>query len=214
MGIDIVCGIALALMCWRAYRQGFARQVIQLCGLALGVMFAEPVGAKAAPLLQKYAPSMPDALRGPALALGALFVIWLGASTIGSILLVSYRKRVYGDTTPSLGDSVFGLAVGGLKAAFVVSLAVYAFDRLPDSVRTAKPVAEQVEASRGVKLAHDYKLIDRLVGTKEVRAVAQRMGELVEYFKASDAGKPDPGKPAAGVDPLSLGVKALEEAIR
>ena len=82
MGIDIVCGIALALLCWRAFRQGFARQVIQLCGLALGVVFAEPIAIKALPLVDKYAPSMPATLRGPTLALGALFVVWLGASAV------------------------------------------------------------------------------------------------------------------------------------
>ena len=49
MGIDIVCGIALVLLCWRAFRQGFARQVIQLCGLALGVVFAEPIAEPLSP---------------------------------------------------------------------------------------------------------------------------------------------------------------------
>ncbi|HVJ83465.1 MAG TPA: CvpA family protein [Planctomycetia bacterium] len=196
MGLDVFFGILLLIAGWRAYRQGFARQLIQLTGLALGVCFAEPVAAKLAPLAVKHVPDVPAPIQGPSLVLLALFVIWLAVSVSGSFVLASYRKRVYGDNSPSLGDSLFGLGIGAVKAAFVISLMVFGFDRLPESVRLIGPIEEQTRTSKGVHYAHEFRLIDRLIGTREVQAIGKRVQELVEFLRNS----PD-AKPAEGANP-------------
>jgi uncharacterized membrane protein required for colicin V production len=183
--VDIVLGVLVLYSCWRGFRQGLARQLIQLTGLAVGIGFAEPAAQKAAPYAKQYLTAIPTPIQGPALVLAALIVIWMTISVIGSMYLAAYRRRVYGENSPSFGDSLFGVAIGFVKAAFMVSLMVFGFDQLPESARKLPPVEQEVAKSKGIQLAHDYRLVERLIGTQEVQSIGKRMQELVEYFRQS-----------------------------
>jgi uncharacterized membrane protein required for colicin V production len=215
MGIDIVFGVIAVFLCWRAYGHGFARQLIQLTGLALGVCLAEPTAARVAPWASQHIKAIPSAIQGPVIVLGSMFLIWFVTSTIGSLMLATYRRSVYGDNLPSLGDRLFGVAIGAVKAAFLVSLIVFGFDQLPESVRTTSVVVEQTSKSRGVKLAHDYRMVERLVGTQEVQSIGKRMQQLVEYFREpkDEATEKDgmPKLPANADDAKKLLDRAIEK---
>jgi hypothetical protein len=181
-----------------------ARQLIQLTGLAVGIGFAEPASQTAAPYAKQYLTAIPTPIQGPALVLAALIVIWMTISVIGSMYLAAYRRRVYGENSPSLGDGLFGVAIGFVKAAFLVSLMVFGFDQLPESARKLPPVEQEVAKSKGIQLAHDYRLVERLIGTHEVQSIGKRVQELVEYFRQSqpngqesDPSSSGPAKPPA-----------------
>lgn len=206
MLIDVVVGILVLYTCWRAFRQGFARQTIQLAGLAAGVCIAEPAAVKLAPWAAKHAKSIPEQLHGASLAIGSMFIVWLVISIVGSWLLASYRRRVYGENVPSLGDNIFGVGVGAVKAAFIVSLLAFGFDQLPESFRKLGPVDEQVRTSKSVAVSHEFNLVERLVGVYEIQAIGKRMQEVVEYFKKpADPSKAEPLKdPPSQISSLPL----------
>jgi uncharacterized membrane protein required for colicin V production len=197
MLIDGVVGILVIYICWRAFRQGFARQTIQLAGLGLGVCAAEPAAVKLSPWASKQITQVPQPLHGAVLALASLFIVWLVVSTIGSWMLASYRRRVHGENVPSLGDNLFGVGVGAVKAAFFVSLIVFGFEQLPESFRKLSPVDEQVSQSKSVSVAREFHLVERLIAVHEVQAVGKRMQELVEYFRKTDDLKGEPQPPTA-----------------
>jgi uncharacterized membrane protein required for colicin V production len=201
MLIDVVVGIIVVYICWRAFRQGFARQTIQLAGLGLGVCLAEPAARALSPWAADNIKQVPKPLHGSMLALGSVFVVWLVVSTIGSWMLASYRRRVYGENIPSLGDNIFGVGVGAVKAAFIVSLMLFGFEQLPESFRKLTPVDDQVSRSKGVAIAREFHLVERLIGVDEVKAVGRRMQELVEFFRKSDA-KDEPLKPPSQLTSL------------
>jgi Colicin V production protein. len=203
MLIDAVVGILIIVICWRSFRQGFARQTIQLAGLGLGICAAEPAALALSPWAEKNFKSVPHALQGPLLALAALFVVWLVVSTIGSWMLAAYRRRVHGENVPSLGDNVFGVGVGAVKSAFLVSLLVYGFEQLPESFRTLAPVDEQVRTSKGVAIAREFHLIERVVAIGEVQAIGKRMQELVEYFRKTDPSNPSNDDPTKSINQIS-----------
>lgn len=136
------------------------------------------------------------------LALGSCFVVWLDVSTIGSWMLASYRRRVYGENVPSLGDNLFGVGVGAVKAAFIVSLLLFGFDQLPESFRKLSPVDEQVKQSKGMSIAREFHLVERLIGVDEVKAIGRRMQELVEYFRKTDDASGQPLKPPNQISSL------------
>jgi uncharacterized membrane protein required for colicin V production len=198
MGIDIIAGIIVFFLCWRAYSQGFARQLIQLTALALGICLAEPIAAKMGPWAADHIKTIPSPIQGPVIVLASLFLIWFVVSFVGSIMLASYRRSVYGDNLPSLGDRLFGVSIGFAKAAFLISLLIFGFDQLPESVHKVPIVEDQMTKSKSVKWAHDYKLIDRLVGTQEVQSIGKRVQQLVEYLRAND--EPKDSKPATPTD--------------
>jgi uncharacterized membrane protein required for colicin V production len=202
MLIDGVVGIIVIYICWRAFRQGFARQTIQLAGLGLGVCLAEPAAQALSPWAAGHVKQVPKPLHGALLALGSCFVVWLVVSTIGSFMLASYRRRVYGENVPSLGDNLFGVGVGAVKAAFIVSLMLFAFEQLPESFRKLNPVDEQVKQSKGVSIAREFHLVERLIGVDEVKAVGRRIQELVEFFRKPDDASGQPLKPPNQISAL------------
>jgi uncharacterized membrane protein required for colicin V production len=208
MAIDIVAGIIVFFLCWRAYSQGFARQLIQLTALALGICLAEPIAAKIGPWANDHIKAIPAPIQGPVIVLASLFIIWFVVSFVGSLMLASYRRSVYGDNLPSLGDRLFGVSVGFLKAAFFISLIIFGFDRLPESVHKVPLVEDQVTKSKSVKWVHDYKLVDRLVGTEEVQSLGKRVQQLVEYLRSDD---PD-AKPKDSV-PADAGKSAVDRLV-
>jgi uncharacterized membrane protein required for colicin V production len=208
MFIDVVVGMLVLYTCWRAFRQGFARQSIQLAGLGLGVCLAEPAAVKLKPWAAKHIQQVPEPLHGAMLALGAAFLVWLVVSVIGSFMLASYRRRIYGENVPSFGDNVFGIGIGAMKAAFLVSLIVFGFDRLPEPLRKMGPVEEQIQQSKSVAVSRDFNLVDRLIEVQEVQSIGKRIEEVVEYFKKpADPAKPT-GEPLKDTPKLS----GLEEA--
>jgi len=204
MLIDVVVGILVLFICFRAFRQGFARQTIQLAGLGLGICAAEPAALALTPWAEKNLKQVPTALHGAILAVGSMFVVWLVVSTLGSWMLAAYRRRVHGENVPSLGDNLFGVGVGAIKSAFLVSMMVYGFEQLPESFRTLGPVEEQVSHSRSVAVAREFHLVERAIAVNEVQAIGKRMQEFVEYFRKPDDASGDPPKPNNQLSSLEL----------
>jgi hypothetical protein len=202
MLIDGVVGIIVIYICWRAFRQGFARQTIQLAGLGLGVCLAEPAAQALSPWAANHVKEVPKPLHGALLALGSCFVVWLVVSTIGSWMLASYRRRRR--DCPQGWERFLHrrVGVGAVKAAFIVSLMLFAFEQLPESFRKLNPVDEQVKQSKGVSIAREFHLVERLIGVDEVKAVGRRIQELVEYFRKPDDTRGQPLKPPDQISAL------------
>ncbi|QDU60930.1 Colicin V production protein [Planctomycetes bacterium Pan216] len=182
MGFDIFFGIILLLGAFHGYRKGFANQVIQLSGIILGVVFSQPLAKALLPLADKYATAIPSPLRLPALSLASILTIWLLFTFVFSLMLMAYRKKVFGDNKPSSGDRFFGIGVGLAQASFFVLVGVFCVDHAPGIVRDMDLFKTQYDSSQVIETANRYHVVDQLIETKEVQQVRQSIGQIVHYY--------------------------------
>ncbi|MGL4460774.1 MAG: CvpA family protein, partial [Planctomycetia bacterium] len=131
MGFDVAAGLILLYAAYQGYRRGFAQQTLQLVGLVVGVMYGEALGGKLPPLADPHLTVVPEPLRPTLLFVAAVFVIWLAITMPGSIYLMWYRKKVFGENTPSLGDRLFGAGLGVAKGALAAAVLLHLMQQVP-----------------------------------------------------------------------------------
>lgn len=185
MGFDILFAIVLLLGALRGHRLGFARQMIHLSGLVLGVLFAEPLGKFLLPWFAENLAAFPRTVHQPIMFVGTCLGIWVLSVVAGSLYLKAYRQHVFGRNVPSPGDRYFGAAMGAGKAAALVALLVYGLNLLPNAVRETQPIARHYAASKSIALANAAKPVEYLLGLREVRRVQLHLAELVRYYRTS-----------------------------
>ncbi|MGL5094772.1 MAG: CvpA family protein, partial [Planctomycetia bacterium] len=168
MGFDVAAGLILLYAAYQGYRRGFAQQTLQLVGLVVGVMYGEALGGQLAPLADPHLTVVPEPLRPTLLFVAAVFVIWLAITMPGSIYLMWYRKKVFGENTPSLGDRLFGAGLGVAKGALAAAVLLHLMRQAPpETMAKAGAVKEHYEQSTAVKIAAKQKIVDQLLATNE-----------------------------------------------
>lgn len=185
MGIDIFFGIVLFIGAWRGYRRGFAEQMLLWAGLVVAFLFAEPIANWAAPKLGGKLTYFPEHLRPSVLYLAAIVVVWLAIYIAGSINLSVYRKRIYGENRPSRPDRILGFGMGAAQGALIVSLIAFLWVYVPQGIRESETVKKEYDASRGMKLAEEYRVVERVIDTEEVQRAWGHVRQIAEHYRSA-----------------------------
>lgn len=191
MAFDIVFGCLLLFGAWHGLRTGFAKILLNLTGILLGVVFAQPLSKFAVEQFGDRIESVPVEIRPSAAFMAALVVIWLGFWTIGSIFLSWYRKKVFGENVPSLPDRLLGIGLGVAEAAFVVSFLVGCWTFVPEGLRQNSTVLAHYQASKAIQAAGEYPFAEEVLHTEEVRRVKEHFRELLRHYRKSTASTAD-----------------------
>ena len=181
MAFDVAGGIVVLLGLWLGWRKGFARQMLGLTGLIVGLVGANWFSALAAPLVDGW--DVPEEVRAAVLFLAVAVATWLAIVFVGSLLLRRWRDTTSDDgPKPSVGDRVFGGLLGAVKGAAVFSLLLFVFYRLPDSVQTAGGVQDQYAHSELVRLDRRVRFIEQVLATPEVKQTRRSLATVVEHY--------------------------------
>lgn len=183
MIVDGVFGFMLLLGAWHGLRSGFARILLNLTCLLLASVFAEPISKFASDQFSAQFESIPAAIRPSLVFLGSIVAVWFLCWTCGSMFLAWYRRRLFGENVPSLPDRVLGMGLGMAEAAMLIGLAVHYWPMVPGLIREAEPVKAQFDASKGVKLAHEYPFAERVIDLPEVRKVKEHLLAVLEHYR-------------------------------
>lgn len=189
MGFDIVFGIILFVFVIRGYRRGFAESILFWAGLVIAFMYAEPVSKWAAPMLSDKLTYFPEALRPSVLYVGSIVAIWLAIYAVVSFNLSVYRRRIYGENTPSYPDRMLGTIAGAAQAAIIISVLTYCWTYVPETIRTQEAVKKDYDASRGVKLANEYHIVDRVMDAEQVQKAWEHVRQIANHYRSSNGGE-------------------------
>lgn len=192
MWFDVGFGVLFLIGAYRGFRIGFAQQMLQLTGLGLGLLFADPLARKLLPMLEKHLLAVPKPLHHPMLFLAVMFLIWLIITVPGSIYLAAYRKKVFGSNEPSLGDRAFGLGVGLAKAGLMAAFLVFTLNHLPKVAREHATFKEHYDKSRVVSAANRAQLIEQILATPEAQRLGDHLCEILRSLLPEEEKKPEP----------------------
>jgi uncharacterized membrane protein required for colicin V production len=185
MGFDAGFLIILLFGAVRGHRLGFARQVIGLAGLVIGILFGEPLAKFLLPSLTGNLEAFPQSVRLPILFVATWIGLWLLIVIAGCTYLKVYRQHVFGRNVPSPGDRYFGAGLGAAKAAVIVAIVVYAINHLPAAVRETQPIARHYHASKAIEIFNAARPVEIVLDLREMRRVRAHLAELVDYYRTS-----------------------------
>ena len=208
MALDVIFGIVILLGTIRGIKMGFARQVLSLAGIVLGILFAHPVAEHLQPLAATYVNNVPVGVQMAGLSIASLFLIWGVIVLCGSLYLGWYRRTVLGTTSPSSGDRIVGATLGLAKSVLAVCMLVFLMDRLPENFRSVEIYKQAFDNSKCVSVCHDYHVMDRLLELPEVNQFKDNFVRIFEHLKPGDKDK----QPAT--EQVERVVSGLEEALR
>lgn len=187
MGFDVAFGIILLIYIFRGYRRGFAESITFWAGLIIAFMYAEPVAKWAEPIVGDKLTYFPAELRPSVLYLAAIVAIWILVYAIVSFNLSVYRRRIYGENKPSYPDRMLGMIAGAAQAAIMISILNFAWSYVPQSIRDQEAVQKDYEASRGVKLANEYHIVERVIDAEEVQKAWSHVRQIANHYRAGEA---------------------------
>ena len=186
MYVDVGFGVLLLFGAIRGYRQGFAKQMVQLSGLVAALLLTESAVDVAWPLVGGEMTVVPESVREPVLFFALFASIVIAVWLLGAVYLSWYRQRTFGANKPSAGDHLFGVAPGLLKAAFLVCVLLYVADRFPALSQDLSIVKSQFDASTGVGMARDLRVVDRLLDSAEVRRLRTNYDQIAGYYVGAE----------------------------
>lgn len=188
MGFDIFFLVVLGIGLLRGLRKGFARQMLTISGVVLGLMFAETFCREATAFFGDNIQKLPIAkeVQFPILCFASLFVIWTLVVLVGSIYLKWYRTTVLFTIGPSAGDRLLGGALGVAKAGLVVGFFCLGYESTPGWIKNQSSLPAQREASKGFKLASEYPVADKLLETPEVLRFKDHFARILQHYRPGD----------------------------
>lgn len=184
MAFDVAFGVMVLAGAWHGARTGFARIMLNVTGIVVGLLLAETLAKTLLPSLGPRLWGLPAPVTQSVLFVGSGVVIWLAIFALGSLWLMWYRTRVFGENRPSAPDRMLGVMLGTIEAALVAALVIFGWDLVPSAVRNASAVKSHYQESKVIKTLGEYQVIEKIVALPESQRLGEHLKTLASHFRA------------------------------